>query len=471
LQADGKILLTGASYNPIRGRHDLSLARYYPDGVLDESLANNGKTNAFFGPGFNFGKSIIQQPDGKLLVAGNSYYFQFVTRFLQEGVIDSTFGVDGITTTYLDNSLGFQIAGMALQTDGKIIVGGNRFIYPDSYFALFRYLPDGTPDSLFGTNGILTTLINQENSTCTAMAVQPDGKIILAGYYDHSVWQEDIAMVRYNADGSFDSSFGINGVVTQSSQGNNHDFVKDIALQPDGKILLAVNIIDNTDSVLWSVFRFNTDGSIDNSFSGNGWTAQYWETNGSLSEVNSISVQQNGKILLGGSTGDFALLRLEKDGSPDLNFGNQGNISLSFNAEDFRQDAVKDMILLDNGKLLVAGNAWNGLDQDFAIARYLLGLDVGTLDFNANTFDILLYPNPISNQATLTYELLQSENIGILLYNSEGKTVRTFLANEFKQAGTHKEMLDFSGIPSGSYFLTVQNGKKKYTIQLVVLHE
>lgn len=233
IQPDGKILVAGRSENGT-GTGKFELIRLNSNGGADVTFKNS---STLVGIGYDYGNAIALQTDGKIVVAGESSsttYTDFsLLRYKSDGNLDSSFGANGIVIT--------DIAGtdkgksVAIQADGKILVAG----YSDGSFALVRYNTNGTLDNTFGTSGIAIKYIGSNNSYGRSVVIQSDGKILVGGYtYNDVAYYSSFALVRFNSNGGIDNTFGTAGVAT-TSIGTREDFGNSLALQPDGKILLA----------------------------------------------------------------------------------------------------------------------------------------------------------------------------------------------------------------------------------------
>ena len=240
---------------------------------------------------------------------------------MPNGLLDSSFGTNGI---YTDTSgKPEQAEDVAVQQDGKLVVCGAYDYDLDRgiiYSFIARFHPDGRPDLSFGVEGeaIYTSSFFLPNS----IAIQEDGKIVAAGNN-----QMSFALVRYLPDGTLDSSFGVNGeVITDFDK--YADFIQDILIQPDGKIVAAGaagNNSFNQDKPFMGVARYNTDGSLDKSFGEEGKANIKFQY---LSKANALALQQNDKIVIAGyeSNNDryFAIASLEENGFLDSSFGING---------------------------------------------------------------------------------------------------------------------------------------------------
>src|SRR5262252_4490306 len=269
VQADGKILVAGLAV--INGVVEFALSRYNGNGTIDTSFGTGGKvTTAFDFPG-NFDRvfTIVQQPDGKFVAVGSTVnlFANFaLARFNANGTLDTSFGTGGMVTTAFGVSA--EATSAVIQSDGKIVAAGFANLGGGDYFALVRYNSNGTLDTSFGTGGKVTTpFLSQGFSLAMAfsVAVQPDGKIVAAGNAAIGGGY-DFALARYNSNGTLDASFGTGGQLTTDFAGAN-DQADSVSVQPDGKIVAA----GATGKYLnrgfdFGVARYNSNGTLDTSF-------------------------------------------------------------------------------------------------------------------------------------------------------------------------------------------------------------
>jgi len=226
LQLDGKLVAAGLP--------GFSLARYLPNGSLDSTFGVEGKvTTVVSADGVN---GLVLQPDGKLVASGGFGNFE-LARYLPDGSLDPAFGVGGKVSTDFG---GFETAGpVVLQPDGKLVAAGGAGPGGGTVdFALARYLPNGSLDPTFGVEGKMTTDFSGVEGTDGAGALirQPDGKLVAAGRACPD-FACDFALARYLSDGSLDSTFGAGGRVVTDFGGN--DGAGTLVLQPDGKLVAA----------------------------------------------------------------------------------------------------------------------------------------------------------------------------------------------------------------------------------------
>ena len=290
-----------------------------------------------------------------------------------DGDLDTSFGTGGKVVTSFLGQDDF-VRSIAIQSDGKIVVAGETKNGTYDEFALARYNPDGTLDTSFGNSGgKMITNSNNNGDHARSVAIQSDGKIVLAGAGDNT-GNDDFALYRYNTDGSLDSSFGTGGKVF-TAVGSGNDFAYSVAIQTDGKIVVAG--YSNQD---FALVRYNTDGSLDTSFGTGGKVTT--EVGSGTARAYSVAIQTDGKIVAAGySTSgnqDFALVRYNTNGTLDSNFGTGGKVTTDIGSGDIAQSVA----IQTDGKIVVAGYSDNGSNADFALVRYNTD---GTLDTNFGT--------------------------------------------------------------------------------------
>lgn len=372
---------SGASYSMI-------VSNAGPDGSLDSSFGTDGKvTTSFGGNAMAFG--VVLQPDGKAVAAGyafNNGKNRFaVTRYNVDGSLDTTFNGSGKVITSVSSGED-EAHCLALQTDGKIVVGG--FTRPaNAEVALVRYNPDGSLDASFGTGGKVITPVAEGDDDARAITIQPDGKIVIAGYGYRSNGWNDVILLRYNSDGTLDSAFATGGKL-MFDIGGAYDQAYGVALQPDGKIVAVGSSYNGSDR--WAIVRVTPSGQLDSTFDGDGKVVTSFGSGND--NANSVEIQPDGKIVVGGDVqsignGDFGLARYNKDGSLDATFGTDGKLTTDWYGQ---LDVGKSLSLQQDGKMVLAGFARNTSGNfDMAIARYAMN---GTLDASFGTAGKALIP-------------------------------------------------------------------------------
>lgn len=239
-------------------------------GTLDGDFDADGKLITAIGTGDDFCYAVAVQPDGKVLAVGYSMNANdpdfAIIRYNIDGTLDNSFDADGIVTT--DFGDWDEATSVALQSDGKIVVAGYAFNGSTFEFALARYNTNGSLDTTFATTGKMTTDVGFGDDFGQAVAIQSDGKIVVSGGSDAGSGSGDFAVVRYDATGITDGSFGSGGVVvTDFASGGATN--NGMAIQTDGKIVLSGGL-DNGSDIDFVTVRYNSDGSLDLTFSVDG---------------------------------------------------------------------------------------------------------------------------------------------------------------------------------------------------------
>jgi uncharacterized delta-60 repeat protein len=383
VQPDGKLVAAGG-VNSGGTAGEFAVARFNTDGSLDTGFGTNGSTFtalATVPPGFANGtvaRGVALQRDGKILLAG--YYSAGgglthvgLVRYNADGSLDPSFGSGGIVQTAVGSD--DYATGVVLQADGKIVVVGSVAANGGgSDFAVLRYNPDGSPDTTFGTNGVVETPPPfPTDAFATGVAVRPDGKIVVGGHTSTSGGDFHFSVLRYNPDGSLDPSFGSGGEVFDNfGPGFSFEGVEALALQADGKIVATGAVLDPSSRVDVALARYNADGSLDTSFDGTGHATL--NVNGTNDSGEAVAVQTNGKIVVagiyGGPGGSSSLTaRYNTDGTLDAGFGSGGTA-----IEKFAQggnDNGHALALQADGNIVVAGTSGEGNSvSNFALARY-----------------------------------------------------------------------------------------------------
>ena len=373
VQSDGRIVAAG---NDGFANGNAHIVRYNSDGTLDTSFDSDGKALVDFGGFERPNGGVAIQPDGRLMLSGtltpNSTTFDGVVwaaRLNSDGALDTTFDVDGKLQSGVRGTDGVSVQGMAFHSD-KLIVGGTVKLNNVGDLALIRFNTNGTLDGGFDLDGKLWTSIHTGFDDAQDVAVQTDGKIVVTGRAANALNDFDLAVARYNSDGTLDQTFGSGGVTITPAPSNLNSAGNAITLLSTGKILIAG--VSGSDFV---VVKFNVDGTVDTTFGNSGRIVADF---GSGEVATSLVVQADGKIVAAGHTGfgstfDFALARWMPEGSPDVTFDGDGELTTTF-ANDDRADAIE---LQTDGKIVAAGAS----QGNFALARYNSN---GSLD---TTFD------------------------------------------------------------------------------------
>lgn len=389
VQPDGKILAAGYTVVNQSNTNILAFARYNVDGALDPSFGVGGKVTATFLNLNDVIFAMVLQPDGKIVAGGGASPGGFgLIRLDSDGSLDPSFGTGGkVITQFSEASAG--IRALALQPDGYIVAAGvmsERFSSPPN-FALARYRPDGSLDSSFGTNGKVTTSLSDRGDQAYAIGLRPDGRIVVAGKGETT--KRVVVVAQYHADGSLDKSFGTKGKITTTILGR-HCGASALVVQPSGKVVVA-GYAENTVPNLhddFALVRFNDDGSLDSSFGAGGFvTTDFF---GKEDVINALVLTPGGKLIAAGlgtlGSSDFGLAAYLDDGSLDSSFGMGGKVTTKIGVSA----SANALALAPDGRIVAAGRSFPGLvNDDFAIARYeALGGSGGGGGGGVPTFDI-----------------------------------------------------------------------------------
>jgi uncharacterized delta-60 repeat protein len=319
-------------------------AAHAAPGDPDQSFGGDGR-KTFDAGGYDAAEAVLVQPDGKLVVAGGAGDDFAVTRLNPDGSADTTFAVGGTRT--VDLGAVDYASAVARQPDGKIVVAGSSFRNGDDDAVVVRLNADGALDDTFDGDGTKRFGTSTQDAA-RAVVVQPNGRIVVAGGAGG-----DLAVWRLNPDGSFDTAFDGDGA-SQADFGAD-DFAWAAALQPNGRIVVAGYTSDNGN---FAVARFNLGGSLDATFSFDGKNTVNF---GAADLANAVLVQPNGRIVLAGFTWSdhgAAVARLNAHGSLDPTFDGDGRTT--FGDADSAW-AVYDVLAQPDGKLVTAGSGTGGL--------------------------------------------------------------------------------------------------------------
>ena len=412
------------------------LVRLFADAALGFVLVMSAAFAAFAAPGdpdSGFGQGgtiltefdanaeariVLAQPDNKIVAAGHIVYpganpsYDFaVARYNPDGSPDTTFGTGGRTvTSILTRDI---VRTGTLQPDGKILIAGSA----NGDFALVRYNADGTLDTSFDGDGKVVTELAASDSGIRSVLVQPDGKIIAVGGDDNFY----IYIVRYNADGTPDASFGSGGKVTThaADQGVRG---RTALLQPDGRIVVGGDYWVNGDSTNSALFRYHADGTPDNSFDGDGLA--FYSLSASHDGVSKIFLRPDGKLMSVGTTANIAENRLDyafgvynANGTPDTSFGDQGFKILPA----VGMIGVSSALVQPDGKIVVAGtktDPFNGSLRRFHVARFDANAAFDPTFGNGGRYNL-----PVGYSSTGFSVAIQTD--GKLLLAGEGMPVGT----------------------------------------------
>ncbi|WP_158520982.1 choice-of-anchor Q domain-containing protein [Fuerstiella marisgermanici] len=393
--------------------------------VPDVAFGSSGIVATDLRWGIQYGDpELIQQPDGKLLAIGRHPTIDDtwqIVRLNSDGSFDSGFGTNGVVNTAFTGEASVRPTGIAVDAStGRITVTGVSF--GGNTLMVARYTGDGTLDSSFGTGGRVAAS-PAGLAAAVDVILNSDGTTLLVG----TGTGNSVGIVRLLPDGTLDASYGAGGVTTHILDPNYDIGVGDVVQQPDGKVIITAGAFPSTGNELFYVVRINTDGSLDTSFDGTGYTLVDFGVLRQRPEA--VKLQPDGKIVIAGrvepsgtNNSDWATVRLNTDGSLDTSFSGDGKTTVSFSSDD----QVHDLAILEDGKILLVGGAFvsgNGRDRGFA----RLNSD-GTLDSSFGTGGkFTLPPLPIIWEANWEVVVQPDGKIVTLVGYQTGYQVERFL--------------------------------------------
>lgn len=425
IQPDGKILVAGST-GP-GGTSEMAVARYNTDGSPDTSFGTAGKVH--FATPFvkSFTNDIKVQPDGKIILGGyqwNNSTGDFVlARLNSDGSLDNGFGTNGISI--LDSGFSETARSIYLLDDGKILIAGDS----DDQFAIAKSNSNGSIDTTFGTNGWVRTsfpIWGYANN----IDVSQSGQILLTGMAFDTGGDWKIALAKYDANGDTDTTFGDSGTLLVYA-GYDYDFgIRGMFLE-DGKLLIGGHSYFGTAPLRYeiAIVRLEADGTIDNTYGTNGFFKFRWAENGE-NYLTDMALQSDDKLVVTGRSYDgeadlYAIARLTENGQLDSTFGTGGKLSANV---DLTADISNAVAIQADGKIVIAGNTFDFENPiQYFIARFL-GDSMGVSDLNVS--DLKLYPNPASQNIRLEWDGIAT-SAQIEIFNMAGqKVISTKIENK-----------------------------------------
>lgn len=450
IMPDDRIVMVG-------GYSQFNIIRLMPEGTPDTTFGTTGVASVDFGLENDYPYDVAVQPDGKIVVIGvidgpSSTNDQAVgvTRLNADGTLDTTFNGTGKLVFDFDDTRNYPNA-VALQDDGKILIAGYTGASATNDFAIARLNPDGSFDTTFDTDGKARINV-QGDDRARAMAIAPDGKIIVGGMsYPIGVNNCGFAAIRLLPDGSLDNTFSTDGRAV-AKIGSGNDSVFDLVVQPDGKVILVADSSLSSQDI--GVVRFDTAGNLDTTFSGDGKFSTFYGPTNSTDYINAVTLQPDGKILVAGSyfttpERNLGLIRLTANGELDATFSDDGKANYVVPGDN--GVSVYDMDVQSTGQILVSGYAAN----DFMLARIFSGNEELGLPETTSP-SVLFYPNPAKGQVFVAEHIRR-----ISIYSIDGK-----LALQQEVSG----QADVSTLANGIYVMemTAANGavsRRKLSIE------
>jgi uncharacterized delta-60 repeat protein len=408
VQSDQKIVAVGMSFND----NYISTAyvmRFLPTGELDTEFGGDGRF--FFELDYEANiYSVALNSEGKIIVAGSTTDYQdykmLVMQINPDGSFDSSFGNNGVVSInvgQVETSKSDFAYDVAVDSNGKILLAGSSL--DTAYLnmpTLVRLLPTGELDASFGVNGVATIpAINGEN-VFDCMRIQNDGKIVAAGHYSQGLLWFVLLVARFNEDGTLDESFADGGVI-KSSYSNVDDEAYGVDITPDGNIIIAGFIGSQSYNYNAYITQFKPNGQVDSTFGTDGVIIEDY---GQFDVAEDIKVLENGKIVVVGQTGE---------GPPNAynmavwQYNADGSPDQNFGQNGVAVHPINDYNVMihgvdiqADGKIVAVGQARTtaGGENDFFVGRIISDASIG-FELVANASEVQMFPNPIRNNSSL----------------------------------------------------------------------
>jgi uncharacterized delta-60 repeat protein len=392
-------------------------------------------------------------------------------RLNSDGGMDHPFGTGGILVLDIGYSLESFLDLQLLPNGNIICLGRVHSVSPQ--LSLIRVDIDGNVDVAFGNNGQVISSISQDHILPYSCAVDYGGSILVSGARITNGGAKPIVL-KYSQDGVLDEGFGDGGVLFSDFATYNNDF-QDIAINVDGSYLVVGESADSgggQGDIL--IARFYSNGEIDSSFSEDGYFKL--DLFGFPDAAQQLLIQQDNKVLVGGTTisqvgseypEQFALARLNPDGSLDNSFGIGGYIATGF-VLNGQWAGLESMNFQADGKILAAGYVNNG-QVNPVVARFISGINIGIGEVDTYIGSTLVYPNPITNnQIRVEYELKADETVSIDLFDLTGKLISQLQSSVDEKAGPYQKTLSLPNVSAGNYLLKLNTEKGSVSVKLTV---
>ena len=375
LQADGKIVAAGVSAangtNP-----KFALTRYNDDGTLDTTFSGDGKVTTDFQSGnLDAANGVVAQSDGEIVAAGLVYTSQTdakfaLIRYNSDGTLDTTFSGDGKVKADFTNGAD-SAQGVGLLSDGRIVAAGIADSgATNAKFAVAMFTADGDLDTSFSGDGKVTTDFGSNWDGALGVTVQADDKIVAAGESGFFGSNPKFAVARYNTDGSLDTSFSADGKVN-ADLSSKEDYALDVAMTSDGRVVAAGIASADGSNPTFGLARFATDGTLDTTFDGDGKVTTDFTS--AVDYASGVAIQGDDKIVAVGASGivgsnpKFAIARYTTAGALDTTFSGDGKSQNDITSET---DSAEEVAIQADGKIVAAGGAGD-TNTMFALTRWL----------------------------------------------------------------------------------------------------
>lgn len=483
ITTDGKIVVGS------RDSDDFWMVRYLTSGTVDSSFGINGKvtTDHSKTDEDDFVTALLIQPDQKILILGyygSSVEKTVVVRYSADGQLDSSFAGDGILKLNIPN---FYPAALNIQANGKILIGGES---EGVDFIVKRLNENGTSDGTFGDNGLASVDFPSAYSSVFKLLLQDDGKILVAGNTE-----SNFTIVRFETQGMLDLNFGDNGVSTIQAF-DSDDVPRSAILQPDGKMLMAGYSQNYPGYNAMILLRFTSEGIVDSSFGNDGRISTLVNCDDSRAQC--LAVDGN-YIYAGGGRhstyGESCIVRYLNGCEVPiaLEVVNIAPTLVALNWEDASgadsyklrykvsgsgawQKLTAQVSEKKMGGLLpetkysvqVRSNCNNGESTSDWSEKFQFTTPPQKLsDEIASSVALLVYPNPFSDQAVVQFAITQNSWLEIALFDLQGKKIRILAEGNFER-GMHHLLFQNQNLPAGVYFLQLKASTESSLQKIII---
>ncbi|MEH6763366.1 MAG: T9SS type A sorting domain-containing protein [Aequorivita antarctica] len=430
VQDDQKIVAIGMTYDASFVASTQAY-RFLPDGSLDMTFATNGIFTYSLNAEANVFDVLIKE-DGKILMVGSTTdyndYRILLIQLNENGSLDGTFGVGGVVVQKVSPiTAGFfeDFGTSVAMQDNKILVAGSlKTLDYNNAPMVVRFNENGELDTTFGDAGVVTIPVIESENVFDSLVVQDDGKIVASGHYSVGLNYFAMLVVRFMPNGTLDTTFGNNGQTVIPLGADAESF--GMKLTAENKIVVAGFTASPQYNYDMLLMQFDTDGNLDAGFGVDGIVVSNL---GNYDVGSAIHIQEDGKILVAGGTGEgapndveMAVWRYLADGTADITFGVDGIAKVQISGQ---VDEALGMALQADGNIVIAGKARNANNNhDFIVARMLNDLELSTPGFIANTSQSIA-PNPVAAGGNLhiSYEITEATKVQIEVYNLIGALV------------------------------------------------
>jgi uncharacterized delta-60 repeat protein len=454
-QSDGKILLSPRyHFFGSVDKCDMGVARFNYDGTADTTFGINGKVTTKIGTKSSNTEAITLQQNGKIVLVGSTEDTSYaLVRYHSNGVLDSTFGNNGKVISDFTRLTATYMSDIALQSDGKILIGGLHKINgnDEGRIVLVRYNANGSLDTTFNRTGkIIRQFVVGKGSGIRKINLQADGKIIACSStysFTNNTLEMDAQLIRFNVNGTIDSTFNFTG----------SRVIKDFDLSAskvlsNGKILVS-GVSGLNDTEVLTLFQFNEDGSPDITFGINGKVMYLIRVGGGGSTC--MTVQKDGKIVAlildnNFSNPNLILIRYNSDGRFDYTFGTNG---VTITPALLPREAYGKLVIQEDAKILAMGVYLKPTNHfGVLLSRFNNSLSVGTQSTNKNT-PLSIFPNPTTNVLNIDFKNPINDAVKLTITDISGRVV--YLKNYDKGLISNNLQINSQDFTAGLYIVNI----------------